>query len=126
MDGVQLAQGYSHFEETVYFLTLCSQKFLVLTLLTIDLGRMKDWVDPGATQWFLSTGPLDWKSSALTTRPLLQGLLFIFLACISFQKCEVVKNWLERNIHLEAKFIINGFSRKFRTLTWLLLPRKYY
>ena len=35
----------------------------------INLGRMKDRVDLGATQWFLSTGPLDWESSALTTRP---------------------------------------------------------
>ena len=30
MDGAQLAQGYSHFEEAVYFLPLSSQKFLVL------------------------------------------------------------------------------------------------
>ena len=36
-----------------------------------DLGRVKDWVDLGATQWFLNTGPLDWESSALTTRPLI-------------------------------------------------------
>ena len=28
--GVQLPQGYSHFEEAVYFLPLSSQKFLVL------------------------------------------------------------------------------------------------
>ena len=32
MDGVQLPQGYSHFEEAVYFLPLSSQKFLVLIL----------------------------------------------------------------------------------------------
>ena len=30
MDGVQLPQGLSHFEEAVYFLPLSSQKFLVL------------------------------------------------------------------------------------------------
>ena len=30
MDGVQLSQGYSHFEEAVYFLPFSSQKFLVL------------------------------------------------------------------------------------------------
>ena len=34
MDGVQLRQGYSHFEETVYFLPFSSQKFLVLILST--------------------------------------------------------------------------------------------
>ena len=37
----------------------------------IDLGRIKGWVDLGATQWFLYTGPVDWESRALTTRPLL-------------------------------------------------------
>ena len=30
MDGVQLPQGYSHFEEAVYFLPFSSQKFVVL------------------------------------------------------------------------------------------------
>ena len=30
MDGVQLPQGYSHFEVAVYFLPFSSQKFLVL------------------------------------------------------------------------------------------------
>ena len=34
MDGVQPPQGYSHFEESVYFLPLSSQKFLVLILST--------------------------------------------------------------------------------------------
>ena len=32
MDGVQLPQGYSRFEEAVYFLPLSSQKSLVLIL----------------------------------------------------------------------------------------------
>ena len=30
MNGVQLPQGYSHFEEAIYFLPLSSQTFLVL------------------------------------------------------------------------------------------------
>ena len=34
MDGVRLPQGYSHFEEAVYFLPFSSQKFLVLILST--------------------------------------------------------------------------------------------
>ena len=34
MDWVQLPQGWSHFKETVYFLPLSSQKFLVLILPT--------------------------------------------------------------------------------------------
>ena len=36
MDVVQLPQGYSHFEEIVYFLPLSSQKFLVLILSTSE------------------------------------------------------------------------------------------
>ena len=35
MDGVQLPQGYSHFEEAGYFLPFSSQKFLVLILSTL-------------------------------------------------------------------------------------------
>ena len=48
MDGVQLPQGYSHFEEAVHFLPFSSQKFLVLILSTS----------------VLITGHLDWESSA--------------------------------------------------------------
>ena len=36
MDGVQLPQGYSHFEEVVYFLPQSSQKLLVLILSTSE------------------------------------------------------------------------------------------
>ena len=36
MDGVQLPQGYSHFEEAVYFLPLSSKKFLALILSTSE------------------------------------------------------------------------------------------
>ena len=36
MDGVKLPQGYSHSEEAVNFLSLSSQKFLVLILLTLE------------------------------------------------------------------------------------------
>ena len=36
MDGVQLPQGDSHFEEAIYFLPLSSQKFLVLILSTSE------------------------------------------------------------------------------------------
>ena len=36
MDRVQLPQGYSHFEEAVYFLPFSSQKFLVLILSTSE------------------------------------------------------------------------------------------
>ena len=36
MDRAQLPQGYSHFEQAVYFLPLSSQKFLVLILLTSE------------------------------------------------------------------------------------------
>ena len=38
MDGVQLPQGYSHFDDAVYFLSFSSQKFLVLI---VDLSEIQ-------------------------------------------------------------------------------------
>ena len=50
MDGVQLPQGQSHFEEAGLLFTT---KFPEITgTHFIDLGRMKGWVDLGHTQWF--------------------------------------------------------------------------
>ena len=46
MDGVQLPQGESHFEEVVYFLPLSSQKFLVLILLTSEGWKAELTLEP--------------------------------------------------------------------------------
>ena len=46
MDGVQLAQGYSHFEEAVYFLPLSSQKFLVLISSTSEGWKAESTLEP--------------------------------------------------------------------------------
>ena len=46
MDGVQLPQGYRHFEEAVYFLPFSSQKLLVLILLTSDWWKAKSTLEP--------------------------------------------------------------------------------
>ena len=71
MDGVQLPQGYNHFEEAVYFLPFSSQKFLVLILSTLEEWKLsRPWSHPVV----LNTGPLDWEFSALTTRLLLHEL----------------------------------------------------
>ena len=59
MNGFQLTQVQSHFEEAGCFITLNSQKFLVLILST----KSQNWM-------VLNTGVLDWKSSTLTTRSL--------------------------------------------------------
>ena len=62
MDGVQLLpQGYSHLEETIYFLPLSSQKFLGLILLTSER-----WKAESILGFEHGMGPLDWESSALT------------------------------------------------------------
>ena len=37
MDGVQLPQGYSHFEEAVYFLPFSSQKFLAFNCMSQEV-----------------------------------------------------------------------------------------
>ena len=64
MDGVQLPQGYSHFREAVYFLPFISQQLLLLILLTSEV--------------VLNMEPLDWESSALTTRP--DSRIFVLFA----------------------------------------------
>ena len=46
MNGVQLPQGYSHFEEAVYFLPFCSQKFLVLILSTSEGWKAESTLEP--------------------------------------------------------------------------------
>ena len=46
MDGVQLPQGWSHFEEAVYFLPLSSQKFLVLILATSEGWKAESTLKP--------------------------------------------------------------------------------
>ena len=46
MDGAQLPQGQSHFEETVYFLPISSQKLLVLNLLTSEGWKTELTLEP--------------------------------------------------------------------------------
>ena len=46
MDEVQLPQGYRHFEESVYFLPLCSQKSLVLILSTSEGWKAEPTLKP--------------------------------------------------------------------------------
>ena len=46
MDGVQLPQVKSHFEEAVYFLPLSSQKFPVLILLTSEGWKAESTLEP--------------------------------------------------------------------------------
>ena len=46
MDGVQLPQGYSHFEEAVYFLPFSSQNFLVLILSTSEEWKAESTLEP--------------------------------------------------------------------------------
>ena len=46
MDGIQLPQGYSHFEEAVYFLSFSSQKLLVLILSTSEGWNAESTLEP--------------------------------------------------------------------------------
>ena len=46
MDGVQLPQGYSHFEEAVYFLPFSSQNFLVFILSTSEGWEAESTLEP--------------------------------------------------------------------------------
>ena len=46
VDGVQLPQGYSHFDEAVYFLPFSFQKFLVLFLSTSEEWKTESTLEP--------------------------------------------------------------------------------
>ena len=46
MDGVQLLQGYSHFDEAVYFLPFSSPKSLVLILSTLEGWKAESALEP--------------------------------------------------------------------------------
>ena len=65
--GWTTSRVQSHYEQTVYFLPLSSQKFLVLDQPRKDERLSWHWSHPAV----LNMGPLNWESSALTTRPLL-------------------------------------------------------
>ena len=69
MDGVQLPQGLSHFEEAVLLFTTKFPE--VPGTHFIDHGEDERLSRPWSHPAVLNTGPLDWESSALTTRPLL-------------------------------------------------------
>ena len=48
MDGVELPQGYSNFEEAVYLLPLSPQKFLVLILRTSEGWKTESTLEPSS------------------------------------------------------------------------------
>ena len=69
MDGVQLPQGLSHFEEAVYFLPQVPRNSWYSLYQPRKAERLsRPWSHP----MVLNTGPLEWESSALTTMPLLR------------------------------------------------------
>ena len=72
----------SHYRETVSFLPLTSQKFLVLIL---KVDESLSWLCNHPM--VLSTRPLDWESTILTTRPLLQDY---WQQCSSRSSCREV------------------------------------
>ena len=55
MDGVQLPQGYSHFEEAVYSLPLSSQKFLVLILSTSEGWKAESTLEPPSNKHYFDS-----------------------------------------------------------------------
>ena len=96
MDGVQLPQGYSHFEEVVYFLPLSSQKFLALILLNSEGWKGWPWIHPVV----LNMGPLDWESNALSTRPANYSKKFVWKVKISLCTYHLKKKvWFNLALH---------------------------
>ena len=77
-----LSMGFNYLKATAtsrrqftFYLLESSQKFLVLILSTSEWWKAESTLEPPVV---LSTEPLDWESSALTTRPLLHKSVLMF------------------------------------------------
>ena len=127
MDRVQLPQGQSHFEEAIYFLPVSCQKYLVLILSTSEGCKAELILKPPSG---LNVGPLDWESSAITTRPLIHKgkSNFIYTRFVDNQKIFVGVNSFQSSItfHIETSLLIystnqmSGFYMKCNTrLKWV-------
>ena len=127
MDRVQLPQGQRHFEEAIYFLPVSCQKYLVLILSTSEGCKAELILKPPSG---LNVGPLDWESSALTTRPLIHKgkSNFIYTRFVDNQKTFVGVNSFQSSItfHIETSLLIystnqmSGFYMKCNTrLKWV-------
>ena len=111
MDGVQLPQDYSHFEEAVYFLTLVPRNsWYSLYRPRKDERLSRPWNHPVV----LNTGPLDWESSTLTTRPLSSHLpisrktrLTLLLFYIKLQ-CSLISTSVFSLLALESSLNLSG------------------
>ena len=93
MNGVQLRQYYSHFEEAVYFLPISSPKLLVVLLSTLEGCKPELTLKP--TSGF-EHGTLNRESSALTTTPLLHKVSVGKKYWFSENKVYVLNEWHRR------------------------------
>ena len=121
-DGVQLPQGKSHFKEAVYFLPLNSQKFLVLILSTSEGWKAESTLEPPSG---FEHGTLDWKSNALTTRPLKKNPKKPRRRGFTFKLCSIYcKKSIFRSLAYTRKYLRKGCKYHGGLLCWcnFLLP----
>ena len=98
MDGFQPPQGQCHFEEAVYFLPQVPRySWYSYYRPRKDEGLSRPWSHPVV----LSTGPLDWESSALTTRPLLHIHIYY---CLYVLRQDVLIQ--TRHVHIYRSHIL--------------------
>ena len=74
--GSKLSQGYSHFDEAVYFLPLSSQKFLTLILPTSEGWKSESTLEP-PSGFEHGTPGLGIQRLDQTTKPLLHMVSII-------------------------------------------------
>ena len=81
--GFNCFKTRNHFEEIVYFLPLRSQKFLALILSTSEGWKAESTLEPRSS--FEDETPLDWESSALTTKPIMSRITnYVKIAIFQF------------------------------------------
>ena len=118
MDEVQLPHGYSHFGEAVYFLPLVPRNpWYSFYRPRKDERLSRPWSHPVV----LNTGPLDWESSTLTTRPLLHFFFFFFSFFYSVYWSLYIDTWpLGNNVNNPTDIYLSSQQWRHHKNVWNL------
>ena len=106
MDGVQLPQGYSHFEEAVYLLPLSSQKFLALILSTSEGGKAESTLEPPSG--------FEYKTPGLGIQ---RGIFYCMTITVCNRKIDF-QNWLSP-LPPDPHTSGTGWGRNYENYSWI-------
>ena len=130
MDGVQLPQGYSHFEEAVYFLPLSSQKFLVLTLRKkiysskcCNIKSQLKWNPKTMIKFLLASNHYftQWLTKKTWLHKIYHSSIKLHIKIIYFSNAELLSTFLPIRFSVKNKLLASNhyFTQWLTKKTWL-------